>query len=388
MTLDWLIVGGGVHGVHLAARLLGDAKVSPERVRIVDPAPRLMERWRTCAATTGMTHLRSPVVHHVGLNPFSLLRFAGKPRNRAPNLLAPPYDRPSLDLFNAHADQVIGDLGLDSIHVQARATSIDLDCDGVSVQTAEEGVFDAQRVVLAIGASEQPHWPDWAERGHPRVHHVFEPGFVAWPGRGLETVAVVGGGISAAQIALRLCKEGHRVHLISRHEVRVHQFDSDPGWLGPRNMVDFLMLKDLAKRRARITEARHRGSVPPDVARALKRATQAGRLVHHQANVETLDAGAGGARIYLSSGGPIETDRVLLATGFEAHRPGGKMIDDLIASAALPCATCGYPVVDPGLRWHPRVHVSGPLAELELGPAARNIAGARRAAERLLSSLR
>ncbi len=29
MQLDWLIIGGGIHGVHIAARLLGEAGVSP-----------------------------------------------------------------------------------------------------------------------------------------------------------------------------------------------------------------------------------------------------------------------------------------------------------------------------------------------------------------------
>ena len=37
VNLDWLIIGGGIHGVHLAARLLGEARVPPEQVRIVDP---------------------------------------------------------------------------------------------------------------------------------------------------------------------------------------------------------------------------------------------------------------------------------------------------------------------------------------------------------------
>ena len=58
----------------------------------------------------------------------------------------------------------------------------------------------------------------------------------------------------------------------------------------------------------------------------------------------------------------------------------------LVRDHALPCAVCGYPLVDRHLRWHPRLHVSGPLAELELGPVARNIVGARRAAERILPS--
>jgi hypothetical protein len=45
-----------------------------------------------------------------------------------------------------------------------------------------------------------------------------------------------------------------------------------------------------------------------------------------------------------------------------------------------------YPIVDRALRWHPGIHVTGPLAELEIGPPARNILGARLSAERLLGA--
>ena len=33
MALDWLIIGGGIHGMHIAARLLGESGVAPERLR-------------------------------------------------------------------------------------------------------------------------------------------------------------------------------------------------------------------------------------------------------------------------------------------------------------------------------------------------------------------
>ena len=51
--LDKLIAGGGIHGVHIAVRSLGDAGVSPEGSSIIDPAARPRDRWRTCAATAG-----------------------------------------------------------------------------------------------------------------------------------------------------------------------------------------------------------------------------------------------------------------------------------------------------------------------------------------------
>ncbi len=34
--LDWLVIGGGPHGVHAAARLIGEAGISRDKVRILD----------------------------------------------------------------------------------------------------------------------------------------------------------------------------------------------------------------------------------------------------------------------------------------------------------------------------------------------------------------
>ena len=82
------------------------------------------------------------------------------------------------------------------------------------------------------------------------------------------------------------------------------------------------------------------------------------------------------------------TQLILLATGFMPKRPGGKMVDQLITESQLPCAECGYPIVDTDLCWHPRLYVSGPLAELEIGPSSRNISGARRAAKRIVKVAR
>lgn len=88
MTFDWLVVGGGIHGVHVAARLIAEAGVPPDRLGIVDPGERLLARWRACTTVTGMTHLRSPSVHHLDLDPHALQLFAGKRKSRRPGLFA------------------------------------------------------------------------------------------------------------------------------------------------------------------------------------------------------------------------------------------------------------------------------------------------------------
>jgi hypothetical protein len=388
MNLDWLIIGGGLHGVHIAARLLGEGQIRRDRLRIMDPGQALLERWRSCTQVTGMTHLRSASVHHLDLDAWSLQRFAGKRKHRAPGLFAHPYQRPALELFNAHCDQVIDTFDLEALHLRDRALSCDLACDGATVQTLSGRTLRAQQLVLALGNSDQPSWPSWAPPGTCGVHHIFAPGFKGWPPPGAEPVAVLGAGISACQVALRLARHGHPVHLISRHALRQHQFDSDTGWLGPKYMVKFGREPDPDRRRAIISRARHRGSVPPDTRVEVRKAMDRGQITWHQSSVQALEVTEAGLRLELASGQQVSAERLLLATGFEGRRPGGQLVDSLIASANLPCARCGYPIVDPALRWHPRVYVSGPLAELELGPVSRNTAGARRAGDRLMDALR
>ena len=385
--LDWLIVGGGIHGVHIAARLIGDAGVESSRLRIVDPGERLLERWRASTATTGMTHLRSPAVHHLDLNPHALMQYAGTRRTRKAGLFARPFNRPNLQFFNDHCDTVIARFDLDALHVRARVIACSVTDEAATIGLSNGMKLQTRNVVFAIGSGDRPRWPDWAPVGEARVHHAFSPGFDGWPTE-RESVAVIGGGISAAQVALRLAEEGHEVHLIARHPLREHQFDSDPGWLGPKRMAEFQNERDVGKRRAMITAARHKGSIPPRVRRAVHASIRRGRLHWQEGAVEGMDADDASLAVRLSTGAKLAVHRVLMATGFEGSRPGGELLDRLIDTASLPCASCGYPIVDAALRWHPRVYVSGPLAELELGPSARNISGARRAADRLVQVAR
>lgn len=384
--LDWLIIGGGLHGVHLAVRLLGEAGVDAARLAILDPADRLLHRWRTFTAATGMTHLRSAGVHHLDIEPASLTHMAGARRKRPIGLLRGRYDRPSLPLFNTHCDRVIERFGLAARHLRDHAKHLDPGPDSVHVTLCDGRRIEAQRVVLAIGAGCQPEWPSWAPRNAPRVQHIFERETENPEDRTDDEGrhVVVGGGISAAQVALRYAAAGRPVTLVVRHAFRVHHFDSDPGWLGPKLMPIFRREHDPDKRRRIIHEMRHRGSVTPEIRQSLGAAMNSGRLDVQEDEVSSLQIDADGLRLELASGKTIEGTRLLLATGFAKHRPGGPMVDRLAEKHDLPCAACGYPVVDGLLRWHPRIHVSGPLAELELGPVARNIAGARRAGDRLV----
>ncbi|NJP06224.1 MAG: hypothetical protein HC837_11670 [Chloroflexaceae bacterium] len=176
--------------------------------------------------------------------------------------------------------------------------------------------------------------------------------------------------------------------LLMRHALRKHQLDSDPGWIGPKYQTGFQQLSNYGERRAVIQQARNRGSVPPDVVVQLRRAIKAGALQVRQAEVAEaflLDSGA--IQLVLADHStPLESDCVVLATGFAPQRPGGRWLDAAVAALELPVAPCGYPIVDATLRWTDGLYVMGPLAELEIGPVARNITGARQAAERIVQA--
>ena len=71
--LDWLIVGGGVHGTHLSHVLVNRAGVAPDRVRVLDPQEHPLETFWRVTGATGMRYLRSPGVHLI------VTRFGGQP---------------------------------------------------------------------------------------------------------------------------------------------------------------------------------------------------------------------------------------------------------------------------------------------------------------------
>jgi hypothetical protein len=392
--LDWLIIGGGVHGTHHALNLLLAHRTPRERVRIVEPFPALLARWTECTENTGMRYLRSPLVHNLDPAPFALRGFARDVwrRGRVASHFLGLYKRPSLEVFGAHAAHLEREHRLGDLHVRASATGLSRCADGVRVETTA-GAMEARRVLLALGMSDQPDWPEWARalrEGGGAIDHIFDVGFRRAALPEWEHAVVVGGGITAAQTALALAeRRPGSVTLLMRHPMRVRQFDAPPGWIGPRYLTGFQRDQDPAARRATIQAARFRGSMPPDVASAFRRALLAGAFQLRTGDVVDATFGPDGASLRVTcaagerSDETIVADRVVLATGFASHRPGGAWLDRAIADLGLPCAPCGFPLVDRSLRWTSGIHVTGPLAELEVGPVARNIIGARLAAERL-----
>lgn len=264
---------------------------------------------------------------------------------------------------------------------------------------------------------DQPNWPTWATQlkgrnDQIRIHHVFDLGFKREQIDKSHDVVIIGAGMSSAQLALSLldANQSGQITIVSRHNLRQEDFDSSPGWLGPRLLTAFHQEKDIDKRRAIIQQARKNGSLASEVMRRMQTAVKNKTIRFKLAEIDSASYEPINQRLrldffsieldeteYKSKGEivsklseetqSIEVDTIILATGFEAKPPGGKLVEKAILEMNLPTSKSGFPILDIDLRWREGLFVMGSLAELEIGPVSRNLSGARMAAERIMKSI-
>ncbi|MGD8368024.1 MAG: FAD/NAD(P)-binding protein [Desulfobacterales bacterium] len=392
VKLEWLIIGGGIHGTYHANVLVHGAGVKADDLRILDPHEAPLTLWNRHAEACAMRYLRSPSTHNIDGPVLSLYRYARtSPAGNAPHFI-PLYNRPSADLFRRHCRHVIQDRGLDRLRLRGRAQALHRLGGHLIVDTDSEPIT-ARRVLLAIGLTEQPRWPGWAQklrRHGARVDHVFSPGFRRNDQGPRGRTLVVGGGLSAVQTALALLKNsGGPVLLLSRHRLRVVPFDFDPCWIGPKCMRDFVKIA-AHKRRQVIDAARKPGTIPEEVMAEVQSVLRRrhNRFSFALDRIKSGSISGGQIRLHTAGGRTIAVERVVLATGFSTRRPGGRFIDGAVERLPLPVGACGYPLVGDDLQWGANLFVTGPLAELRVGPCARNIVGARNAGRLLLAGLK
>lgn len=356
------MVGAGPHGVAAAAALA--EALGPGAVTVVDPHPEPLARWSARARAIAMDVMRSPWVHHVGPRPDDLHRHHLARTGEAPTGWNPP-----VAVFEEHARTRWSAAAVAAVH--ASVTGLERTGSGWRARLAGGGALMAERVVVAAGLD--PH----RRRGL---------GGAPIPDRPLRRhtgrVAVIGAGHTGATAALRLVAGGATVDVFAPGGVRVGTTDVDPGWLGPKHLRGFARLAPTG-RAAALATARV-GTTTPATAARLRELEAAGALRVLDARAHRLFRGAGGLHVRAGSAhgphGPYE--EVYEATGYRVD------LADLPWLAPCVPRTCvGRPVLDAHLTAAPGLHLLGPLAELELGPAGRNLWGAMRAAERLTAAV-
>src|SRR5699024_8998977 len=198
---DWLIVGGGLHGSHIARRL--QAACPQAAVAVIDPAASALAAWRRRADACGMRFLRSSQAHHLGLKT-AALRIHARENGYGREHSLGRYLRPSRALFEDHARTVAAPVDRIATHVEA----LEPVNGGWRIHAADGRRRQARNVVLAPGpaAPAQPHWGR-------QLPHLFDDDFAAHcAGRAAtERIVVIGGGLTGVQYALDRADAGHEV---------------------------------------------------------------------------------------------------------------------------------------------------------------------------------
>jgi hypothetical protein len=345
---------------------------------------------------------------------------------------------PTQTLFAGHCERVASRYGLSPGGGAAcslrKARVVDIEYSGFpalepdaklfSVRTDDGTVRHARTVVLAVGAANAPCIPppilarlDPAaasshSRGEARMCHAMQ--ITTFPDPVVRSkirnhqdtnILIVGGGLTAAQLALLAIKRGvSRVWMVTRGPSwRVKPFDVDLEWMGKfRNLphAAFWQLDSDEERLQRIRDARGGGSVTPDYMKSLLEQVRTGRLymqsgtrmdtdhakLDYDPCTQTWAVAADPPLPGGEDGNVPRMDYICFATGVETNCEALGYLRTMHSRYPIRCHG-GLPCLNHDLMWNDDVplFVTGKLAGLRLGPGAGNLGGAR-AGERSLAA--
>jgi len=372
------VAGAGPQALTLCAYLLDRYPGLAGDLVVFDPAGGWLTAWNRRFAALDIGWLRSPAVHHPHPEPYALLEFrTARPEFRTRGHL------PSSELFGAFCADLTTrfDLGraVQAVSVGAAVPT----GDGVRLDT-DGGSCRARTAILATNPG-HPRIPRWAEDRDGVLHaETVDLRDRRFDGR---TVLVVGSGLTAAHMALGVAARGGHAVIVARRSRRVRPFDTDPGWLGPKEMDGFSREPSFERRARLIREARDGGSIPPGYADALDRRIEAGAITWRTATVLDVRARPNGWQVPLAGGPELLVDEIWLATGWEYHADTVPLLESV--RRASPAVTAGgLPGLEPDLAWPGTgLFLMGALAGLQLGPTALNLSGARQGAARITAAI-
>ena len=209
------IIGGGIHGVSIAIRLLRDMPAAAKRLVIVDRHSQPLTQWRYKTERQGMRFLRSPAVHHITPDALGIVEYAE--RHNRTGELAPPYSQPTTQLFWDFCNSALTELEAHQVYYQFDVAKLRWDKGAGRfpfrlISTNNKG-FRSSCVILAIGTDDcayvPPEFIQWQHRYPDRILHASQFSVdcedrnvgARSPRPYKRKIVIVGGGLTAGTLA-------------------------------------------------------------------------------------------------------------------------------------------------------------------------------------------
>jgi lysine/ornithine N-monooxygenase len=388
--IELLVVGAGPQALTLLTYLARHAPEVLERTKVVDSRPWLA-RWDEQFAAMDIPMLRSACVHHPEPEPYALIDFA-RTAGRSEEFHG-RLGRPGTALFGDFCTHLVSHHSLNRCLLPGLVVRLAPRGGFVDVTLDDGTQLCAAHVVMATNPV-SPVLPGWLHDA--RVLHGGEPGLLHSGEFSLARVGdagrmvVVGGGLTAAQLVAGASRAGAEVTWLTRADLRVRDLDIEATWLGPE-FVRFQAIAEPSRRVGAASRARGGGSIPP-AERAVMHQLVRQKAVRALNGCRVRDVGrrAGAWRLRLEHEGRSQTvvaDTVVAATGSRAHVREESLLRPLHRTFGIRHVR-GFPALTADLRpCRLPVHLMGPLALTQVGPATRTLIGARIAAERLVAAI-
>jgi glycine/D-amino acid oxidase-like deaminating enzyme len=392
--IDLAIIGGGPLGVSLACHLWHSPRLR-KRIAILDSGLVLLQPFLRRMSLLRQRVMRSPYEHQLAPDgDIQLLDYARLyysyltkvERSQVELGLSGQRAVVPTDLFVGHAMHVIASHDICRFAYQFKVTSVEPDSKNTyhawRITDHKGRTIKARSVILATGSKETPFCKTFsvARRKFPtRVQSAYHEPLKPRPG---ESIAIVGGGLSAGHLIVSASAAAAHPIWIVRGEDRFRCADVDTSYFRTEGVAGFRHLP--TDQRVQVLTEEIRGSLMLEFVPLLKGLEDSNLLtVFRNCEVTNVaDTKTRKLRLDLSCGSRIRADRVVVANGFQPDI-------SLLPKGAIIIGR-RFPLTDDNtleVSGHPNLFVVGPMASLSLGPAARNIDGARIAAQTLLPIL-
>lgn len=250
----------------------------------------------------------------------------------------------------------------------------------------------SKSVILATGVVGKPLIPDGLKQA-PNLVPWKDLDSILIPNEGRaprKSILVVGGGLTAVQVAQKCFRQNHETTLCSRRHLVERHFDLPNMWFDRRFtnkcMSDFYH-QPLDDRFKLLKEERGGGSVPPIYMKELRAMKGLNCLVtqHLQYKGKTTE---GRYLVELMDGKCKEFDHIVIACGLQAQCDQHGLYSQILKDIPDVRGTLqGYPDLTEDLEWMDKLYVVGGMGGLNTGPDAANLMGMRRAAKVVVQSL-